>query len=62
MLPPGLCEGPGDGAGAHGAEQQPLFVKAMGLLYRRCETPCVWAAGFLLFIHIFDGPVRHIVC
>ena len=35
QLPPGLCEGPGDSAGAPGAEQQPRFVKAMCLLCSR---------------------------
>jgi len=56
QLPAGLCEGPGDRAGAPGAEQQPRFVKAMGLLCSKCEGPCVWTAVFLLFIHIFDLP------
>ena len=58
-------------AGAPGAEQQPRFVmalgmlrrrcgarcaKAMGLLRRRCGPRCVWVVSSLLFIHIFDGP------
>ena len=41
MLPPGLCEGPGDSAGVPGAEQQ---------------ARCVWIVRSLRFIHIFDGP------
>jgi len=31
QLPPGLCEEPGDSAGAPGAEQQARFVKAAGI-------------------------------
>jgi len=47
MLPLRLCEGPGDSAGAPGAEQQPRFVKDVGLLRRRCGARCAKAAGLL---------------
>ena len=41
MLPPGLCEGPGDSAGVPGAEQQ---------------ARCVWIVSSLSFVHIFADP------
>ena len=49
-------QGPGDSAGAPGAEQQPRFVMALRMLRRRCGPRCVWVVSSLLFIHIFDGP------
>ena len=46
-------QGPGDSAGAPGAEQQPRFVMALRMLRRRCGPRCVWWSSLLCFSYTF---------